>query len=254
MSFVLKLRSIKSQLIVYLTCFAIFLSIRDKDAAFLIMALIAVVSALAVESIVLYVKTKAFRVTESSIITGLIVGYVLSSDQAWWMFVFASSLAILSKYVMRVHKKHIFNPAAMGIFFALIFLNASTQWKGTYAWYMLAPFGFYFAYKIRKIEIIIGYTIVSLALFGAQAALQNVPLSHIFGYFSYFYIFVMVIEPKTTPIRPIGKFLFGAGVAGLIFVLTQRGARFDVELFSLLVFNITAQLLDKIPYRKAGAA
>jgi len=249
-----KFKSIKTQLILYLTCFAIFLAIKDRNAVFLITIIIAVISSLAVESILLYLKTKVFQISESSIITGLIVGYVLSSDEGWLRFVLASSLAILSKHLIRFQKKHIFNPAALGIFLTLIIFGASTQWKGTYLWYILLPFGFYFIYKTRKIEIIIGYAVISLALFGTQAVLEKVPLWHIFGYLSYFYILVMVIEPKTTPIKPWGKYFFGAGVAGLIFILTGLGVKFDAELFSLLIMNITVPILNKIPYNKGGKA
>jgi len=250
----LKLKSIKTQLIFYLASFAIFSSIKDKDALFLVTIIIAVVSSLAVESIILYLKTKIFQITESSIITGLIVGYVLSSDEAWWKLVLASSLAILSKYLIRFQKKHIFNPAAFGIFLSLIVFGASTQWKGTYLWYILLPFGLYFAQKSRKIEIIIGYAAISLALFGIQAIMQKISLWHIFGYLSYFYIFVMAIEPKTTPMKPMGKFFFGAGIAGLIFILAELGAKFDIELFSLLMMNIAVPILNKIPYTKGGMA
>ncbi len=240
------LKSIKTQLILYLLFFAVFLAVKDKDFVFLFTTLIAVVSALVIETIVLYLRTKAFQITESAIITGLIIGYVLSTDEAWWRFVLASLLAILSKYLIRFQKKHIFNPAAFGIFLTLIIFGASTQWQGTYIWYILLPFGFYFVQKIRKIEILIGYTVVSLALFGIQAMLQKVPLWHILGYLSYFFIFIMVIEPLTTPIKPMGKFIFGAGVASIIFILSELGAKFDVELFSLLAMNATVPLLNKL--------
>jgi Na+-translocating ferredoxin:NAD+ oxidoreductase RnfD subunit len=252
--FKLKWESIKTQLIIYLVCFAIFLSIKEKDAAFLVTTIIAVISSLAVQSIILYLKTKNFQITESPIITGLIVGYVLSSDEAWWKFIVASSLAILSKYLIRFRDRHIFNPAGFGVLLTLIFFNAPTQWKGTYVWYILLPFGLYFVYKIRKTEIIIGYAIVFLALLGVEAALQKVSFWHIFGYLSYFYIFVMVIEPKTTPIKPIGKFLFGAGIAALMFILNVCGVAFGVELFSLLAMNIAVPMLNKIPYKKGGVA
>jgi Na+-translocating ferredoxin:NAD+ oxidoreductase RnfD subunit len=241
----LKLKSIKTQLIIYLVCFAFLLSIQDKTAIFLVTIGIAVISAVMVESAMVYLKTKVFQITESSVITGLIVGYLLSSDQAWWKLLAASALAILSKHLIVFKKKHIFNPAALGVFLAMILLGASTQWKGTYAWYILLPFGLYFAQKIRKIEIIVGYFIVSLTLFGIQAAIQSISLWHIFGYLSYFYIFVMIIEPKTSPITLRGKFFFGAGIAALIFILTELGMRFDVELFSLLILNIAVLILNK---------
>jgi len=57
----------------------------------------------------------------------------------------------------------------------------------------------------------------------------------------------MVIEPKTTPVSKKGKFIFGVLVSGLIFVLTNLGAGFDVELLSLLALNIAVPILNKIP-------
>lgn len=241
-----KLKSIKTQLILYLFCFAVFLSIKDKDAVFLVTALIAVSASIALETIILYLKTKSFRITESSVITGLIIGYVLSSDNVWWKFVAASVLAILSKSLIRFRKKHIFNPAGFGIFLTLILFGARTEWKGTYLWYIVVPFGFYFVSRIRKIEIIIAYAIASFALFGGQAILQKVSFWNVFGYFSYFYIFVMVIEPLTTPVTRIGKFFFGALTASLIFILTEIGVKFDAELFSLLVLNMAVPMLNQI--------
>lgn len=244
------LKSIKTQLILYLVCFALFLAIKDKDILFLFTVFVAVISALVIESFILYLKNKAFQITESSIITGLILGFVLSSDEVWWKFVFSSALAIFSKHLIRFQKKHIFNPAAFGIFLSTILLGASTQWKGTYLWYIVVPFGIYFIYKLKKTVVLIGYALISLLSFGSQAMLQKVSLWNIFGYLSYFYIFVMVIEPKTTPLKTIGKYLFGASTAALIFILTKAGVKFDAELFSLLVMNATVPLLNKLPPTK----
>jgi len=248
----LNFKSVKTQLIIFLTCLAIFLFFKNSEIKFLLTLAIAVSSALVTETIILRLKSKVFQVTESSIITGLIVGYVLSGDKGWWIIALASFLAILSKYLIRFRKKHIFNPAAFGIFLTLVIFGASTQWQGTYAWYLLFPFGFYFSRKINKLEILAGYAVVCLALFGAQAITQKVPFGHIFGYLSYFFIFIMMIEPMTTPVSPLGKFVFGAGVAGIIFILTEAGAGFDVELFSLLVGNAAVLLLNKLPLKKGA--
>jgi Na+-translocating ferredoxin:NAD+ oxidoreductase RnfD subunit len=246
-------KSVKIQLILYLACFAAFLAVKDKDYAFLLASLAAVISASAVETVILYFKNKVFRITESAVITVLITGYVLSSGEAWWTFVIVGAAAILSKHAFRFSRKHLFNPAAFGIFLSTIALGASTQWKGTYLWYILVPCGVYFTYKIRKLEVIAGYAAISVVLFGTQAFLQRVPVGNIFGYVSYFFIFVMLIEPKTSPLRPLGKYLFGAGTAGLIFVLTESGVTFDAELFSLLVMNAAVPLLNKLSLKKGGA-
>ncbi len=248
----INLKSIKTQLIFYLAVVAVVLTVRERDFPFLGGLVIATFAAILIESFILYLKTKSMRITESSIITGMIIGYVLSSDELWWKIALTVLLAISSKYLIVLKKRHIFNPAAFGIFLSTLLLGASTQWTGTYRWFVLVPFGLYFAQRIKKIEIIIGYAIISLSLFGTQAVLQGVSLLNIFGYFSYFYIFIMVIEPKTTPFKPIAKYLFGAGAAALIFAFTEAGVRFDAELFSLLLMNITVPLLNKISLNKGG--
>jgi len=243
----INLKSIKTQCIIFLAGFVIYLSFKDRDAAFLFTTFISVISAIAVESVILFFKDKKISVSDSSIISGLIIGYILSPDNPWWIFILAAVLAICSKHLIQIKKKHLFNPAALGIFLVVFLFNASTQWKGTYLWYILLPFGLYFAYRIQKQEVLIGYGITALSLFGIQAILQKAPLLNIFGYLSYFYIFIMMIEPKTTPVKQLGKLIFGIGVAVLIFVLTEAGVRFDAELSSLLVLNLFVPALNKIP-------
>ncbi|MFA5260724.1 MAG: RnfABCDGE type electron transport complex subunit D [Candidatus Omnitrophota bacterium] len=246
----LNVRSIKTQLIIYLACFAVFLSIKDGSPVFLLTTTIAVVSAFGIDSIIRQLRTKIFQIAESAIITGFIIGYVISSDEPWFVFVLASLLAILSKHVIRFKNKHLFNPAAFGIFLSTVLLGASTQWMGTYIWYIVVPFGLYWAHKTRRMEIIIGYAIVFFLLFGANAMAQRTPLLSVPGYISYFYVFVMVIEPRTGPAKPVGKYLFGGGAALLVFVLTQAGMRVDVELLSLLAMNAAVPLLNRLPFKK----
>jgi Na+-translocating ferredoxin:NAD+ oxidoreductase RnfD subunit len=193
-------------------------------------------------------------VTSSSIITGLIIGYVVAADQPAWQFFLACALAIISKYLIVYKKKHIFNPAAFGIFMVLLLFGTATQWKGTYAWYIILPFGIYFAQRLAKIRILAGYFLAAFILFGIQAFAQKTPLGNILNYFSYFYIFVMVIEPKTLPVKPARQLIFGAGIAILIFMLTELKVNFDVELFSLLVLNLAGFLLANKKILKKGEA
>lgn len=247
---IIKLSSIKIQLIIFLACFAILLSIKDKDIAFLVTTFVATISAIAIDSSFIFLKEKKFKINDSSIISGLIIGFVLYSRQPLWIFLLASLFGIGSKHLIKIKGRHLFNPAAFGIFITTIFFAAPTQWKGTFLWYILVPFGVYFSYKISKLQVLTGYFLTTLFLFGAQALVQRVPLLDIFGYLSFFYIFVMVIEPKTTPVKPPGKLIFGAGLALLIFILTQAGVKFDAELSSLLALNLSVPLLNKIPQRR----
>lgn len=247
-----KIMSVKKQLILFLSLFTIYLVAVDGGAGFLLAVFIAVASSIAGDAILQYIKTKRLTLTSSSIITGLIIGFVISSDQPWWILTIASLLAICSKHLIRVKQGPLFNPAAFGIFLVMIFLSAKTQWRGTYLWYILLPAGIYFVYKIRKLELLFSYGIVALFLFGFQAILQKSSLGNIFWYLSYFFIFIMLIEPKTTPIKSRGKKLFGACVAVLIFSLTNLGVKFDVELLSLLACNFASPLFNILSNRKGG--
>lgn len=238
------MKSIKAQLSVFLILFALYLSFTGKDMLFLLSLGISLIAAIAADSFITCLKTKKFIITESSIVSGLIIGYVISSGQAWWIIALASIFAIISKHIIRFHGRHLFNPAAFGILAAVFFLGASTEWKGAYLWYIIIPFGVYASFKIKKLELIISYFIASLILFGGQAVIQAVPIISIFGYLNYFFIFIMLIEPMTTPMTKFGKIIFGSGVGALIFILYAFGIK-EAELLSLACFNLITPLLNK---------
>jgi len=242
--------SIKTQLIVFLLGFAAYLYSIDKQSAFIFTLCLSFAAASGTESLFLYFRSKKFQVTESALVSGLIIGIVLSGDNRWWVIALAGILAILSKHLLRFESRHVFNPAAFGIFLSIILMASLTEWRGAYLWYILVPFGTYFVYKIKKLKILAGFVLTFFILFGTQAFIRKVPIWNIFGYFNYFYLFVMLIEPKTTPSKSYGKIIFGVGAAALIFILTDMGVKFDVELCSLLILNAFTPLLNKIPQRR----
>ena len=231
----LKVASLKTQLIVFLIIFAAYLSIINKDAAFLFGLLVAVFSALAADFLLMHLKKEKVSFDDSSVISALIIGFVLSNLQPWWIFSLASIFAVASKHIIRFNRRHIFNPAGLGIFLAVLLFHGFTKWKGASVWYIMLPFGVYFVYKVQKLEIIIAYLLAFLILFGIKG----------FGYLNYFFILVMLIEPKTTPIKRKGKIIFGLGTAILLFILTKFNFHFEAEICSLLAMNLFVPLLNK---------
>ena len=225
--------------------FALYLSFIGKDALFLLSIGIGLIAAIAADSVITCLKTKKFIITESSIVSGLIIGYVLSSSQAWWIIALASVSAISSKHLIRFKERHIFNPAGFGILIAAFLLNASTEWKGANLWYIIVPFGVYFSFKIRKLEILAGYFVASFVLFGGQAVIQHVRIFDILGYLNYFFIFIMLIEPMTTPMTKFWKIIFGSGASALVFVLYAMGIK-EAEILSLLCFNLLVPLFHPV--------
>jgi len=244
------MKSIKVQLGIFLSLFSAYIVFLEKHAEFLLAICISVISAALVDSAAAYLKKKEFVVTESSIVTGLIVSYVMAGSRAWWIIALASILAISSKHIIRFKARHIFNPAAFGVLAVVFLLGAYTEWKGAYLWYIIIPFGVYFSFKIKKLELVISYFIASFILFGGQAVIQGVNLWEILGYLNYFFIFIMLIEPMTTPATKFGKMIFGSGVGGMVFILYTLGVK-EPELLALACLNLFTPLLNKRRSMKA---
>lgn len=243
-------KSIKTQLILFLIVFSVYLGIINHDISFFQAVSFSVFFAVLYELCFYVLKRRNPVILESAVITGLIIALVLGGGQNWRYYIVVPFLAITSKHVIRIKNCHIFNPAAFGLLLATILLPIRLQWLGTYQWYILLPFGLYFIYKIRKLELLISYLAVLLIVWGGQVLSQGGNPMIVFGFLSYFFVFVMLIEPKTTPITKFGKIGFGA-VAGLfVLVLTQAGLTIDVELGSLLIANTCVPLLNKLKYRK----
>ena len=240
----MNLKSMKVQLGIFLLAFSSYAAFLEKDAKFLMGLCVSVIASVLADSIISYLKKKEFILTESSIITGLIIGCVLSGSEKWWLIALAALFAISSKHVIRFHGRHFFNPAAFGVLISVFLLGASTEWKGAYIWYVIVPFGVYVSFKIKKLELIISYFIASLILFGGQAVIQRVQIFNILGYLNYFFIFIMLIEPMTTPMTKFGKIIFGSGVGALIFILYAFGIK-EAELVSLACFNLITPLLNR---------
>lgn len=246
----LNFKSVKIQLNLFLVTFAVFSFFQEPRLSFILSYLCAILFCIVTESVLLYWKTKKIQITPSSVASGLIIGSVLSSDSPWWFSLVVAVVAIGSKRIFCFHGKNLFNPAAIGIFSTVLLFREYTEWKGAYAWYFLIPAGIYFVSKIKKTELVVAYFFMAFALFIPQALLQEIPFLSIFGYLNYFFIFIMLIEPKTTPSKPWPKILFGAGVALLVFLFTETGFRYEPELCSLLIMNMLTPWLEKLPNPK----
>ena len=184
-------KSVKVQINLFLIAFAAFLYFKEPSSAFITGFFWAVLFSVLIEALWLLLKTKKFQITDSALTSGLIIGYVLSSGSPWWVFLSVAIFAVGLKRIVRFRGKNLLNPAALGIFLAVLLLKGSTEWKGTYAWHILIPAGLYLVNKIKKMEIVGGYFGMSLLLFIPQALIQGSSLLNIPGYFNYFFIFIM---------------------------------------------------------------
>src|SRR6185369_9882165 len=143
----------------------------------------------------------------SAYISGISVGILLRSP-AFWPFALCSVLSIMSKYVLRVKGRHLWNPSNFGIC-VLLFLAPETvaalsvQW-GNYKWPLLVIWilGSIIIYRAKRIHI----SAVYVASFFAFAFLRSwiigdpwfAEVAPITGPMYQLFVFFMITDPKTT--------------------------------------------------------
>jgi len=237
--------SIKLKLILFLFVFLVLVSLWEKDSNFFIKSIIAVLATVAAEGLCFFIKSRSFKLTQSSLITGLIIGFVLSSSQEWWLFLLAGFLAIILKHLIRFDGKHIFNPAALGIFLTVVIFNKAAQWHGAYWWGMIIPFGLYFAWKIRKISLVSTYFVTYVLLSLVQWCWFKQPFWNQIYYANWFFIFVMLVEPRTSPFKFTQNVFFGIIVSVFSFILYWVKLPFDADLPALLLGNLIFGLYSR---------
>jgi hypothetical protein len=210
--------SLKLQLCLFLFVFSLFLAWPDHAFFFPVKSIIAVIAAAFIDSLCLFFKTRKFKLTESSLITGLIVGFVLSSDAGTGFFAAVAGLAILSKFLVRFKGKHIIIPA-----------------------------GFYFTWRIRKLPIVGAYFLAYVIMYGVRAYWLKTPFLDQIVYANYFFIFIMLIEPKTSPFDFKEGAAFGIVVSMVSFILYAAGFPYDADLPALLAGNLAFALWNGRP-------
>jgi Na+-transporting NADH:ubiquinone oxidoreductase subunit NqrB len=130
--------------------------------------LLAIVVAIAAEMLLGQIFFHKWLHPASAYISGISVGILVRSP-AYWPYALCSLVSIMSKYVLRVKGRHIWNPSNFGIS-VLLFLapdtvaSLSIQW-GNYLWPMLVIWvlGSVIIWRLRRFHITAIYVVSFLA-------------------------------------------------------------------------------------------
>jgi enediyne biosynthesis protein E5 len=164
----------------------------------------------------------------SAYISGISVGILVRSP-AYWPYALCSLISIMSKYVLRVKDRHIWNPSNFGISI-LLFLapetvaSLSIQW-GNYLWPMLVIWflGSVIIWRLRRFHITAIYVASFLAFAFLRSWMIGTPwkseIAPITGPMYQLFIFFMITDPKTTVRSKKGQCLVVFLVALLEMVL-----------------------------------
>lgn len=195
---------------------------------------------------------KIFKVQanfESVYITGLILTLIITPVAASnlpgvFFLIWAGVLAMASKYVLAINKKHIFNPAAIGVAItALAFGQYASWWVGG----NLALLGFILVggllvtRKLQRFDLVLAFIAGALISIIATSGFEN-PFSTIEKVFVHttllFFAFVMITEPATTPPTRWLRVAYGAFVGVLFAPALHIGSVYSTPELALVVGNI----------------
>ena len=191
---------------------------------------------------------------ESVYITALILALIISPIQGYgdlWFLGWAAILAMASKYILAIHGKHLFNPAAFAVALTYFTINQSASWWIGDA--QMLPFviigGLLMVRKLRRFDLVMSFLSSALLLTLLAAPFTGTSLSKalngLFVYSPYFFFaFVMLTEPLTTPSTHRLRMLYGALVGLLFTPVFHVGSFYTTPELALLVGNLFSYLVS----------
>lgn len=228
----------------------------------------------------------------SALLTGNSVAFILRASGTrhgdWWTlhgiqyFLLAALLALLSKYLIRVDGRHIFNPSNVGLVWTLLVIGPLHVFP-QYLWW--GPIGvpvvlalvvillgaIWILNSVRMFAMAVSFLVtlgVLIAIFalGGRSFVATWHSGAVSG-FAYWrdiclspelliFVFFMMSDPKTTPRTQRGRIIFGVATAFvaaalLVWQPTEFGVKVSI-LASLTLVCALVPLIDRIAARDRG--
>src|SRR6476659_6278901 len=213
---------------------------------------LAILVAIIVELILGRVFFSTWLNLASAYITGISVGILVRSP-AYWPYALCSAISIMSKYVLRVKGRHIWNPSNFGIA-VLLFLAPETMAVLSIQWgnnllpiVVIWTLGSIIIWRARRFHISAIY-VLSFFLFAfLRAWITGHPwqaeVAPITGPMYQLFVFFMITDPKTTVRSRAGQCVVAFCVALAEFFLRLDQVVY-AAIFALFFVGPAANLIE----------
>lgn len=200
-----------------------------------------------------WLKSKSFN-WKSAMATCLSLNLILRT-QSFLGAILISFLAIASKFTIRWHDKHIFNPSNIAIVVALIvgqiFWVSPGQW-GSISLFLLLVFGLGIGIitKSDRFDISAAFIIFYAAMVFTRAFWLGdplaVPIHHLKSGTLWIFTFFMISDPRTTPASLKGRMILAGLVASITFIIHFQLYRYNGPLWGLAIGSLFVPILDRL--------
>ncbi|MHB1683016.1 MAG: RnfABCDGE type electron transport complex subunit D [Bacilli bacterium] len=233
-------------------------ALRPQDHLGLLSAAVAVATGLAIDGGVALLQRRKKLFSDGAVITALIVADVLSHATPLYIVAATTAVALLSKHLLKVGRKPLFNPAAFGLLFAIVAFNTGQSWWGSLAllptWLMLLLLaaGLLITVRVNKFPQVASFLgayfalLLAMAIFhlGLPSDTPGDALRAPFVNSALYLAFFMVTDPPTSPAPYRQQVMFGmiVAVVGTLIFATSGGLAY--LLVGLLVGNAWKAVLQ----------
>jgi Na+-transporting NADH:ubiquinone oxidoreductase subunit NqrB len=180
---------------------------------------------------------------------------LLLKTNFFWVAVFAAAVSILSKYILRINGKHIFNPSALGIVVALLatgkaWISPGQCGSGAVIVFAVLCFGFIVTTRVQKLDVSIAFlgTFAGL-IFIRQIIYLGWPMDHFIQSVStgslLLFSFFMITDPKTIPNHTVVRIIWCIAIAAVAFYLTAFKFMNGAPIFVLILAQPLVPVLDR---------
>ncbi|RED54730.1 RnfABCDGE type electron transport complex subunit D [Cohnella lupini] len=225
----------------------------------MIQTIVAVGSTVALDVLISFMKKKKHLKPDGALITGLLISLVLSVTTPWPIVVATSLLAIVSKHVLVVQKRPIFNPAVLGLGLSVMIFHSEQSWWGAFGDLpassipLLLIAGLYITGRINKFPQVLSFLGISFlclliaSIFHIEAVYDAFRPPFINA--TLFFGFFMLTDLPTSPTKYSDQTVFGmlTAVIGVLDYVFFGGL---VYLFLGLIFGNLFQAYRT--WRRAG--
>ncbi|MDO8618805.1 MAG: oxidoreductase [Candidatus Daviesbacteria bacterium] len=191
---------------------------------------------------------------ESVYITALILSLIITPTadiRSLSFLFFASVLATASKFILSLNKKHIFNPAAVGVLITYLTLGGAVSWWVGTAYIMPVVLigGLLIVKKLDQWDSFFCFLAVAVPLIFIPAYLNGNDLTSLIRQIFLespilFFALIMLTEPLTSPPGRLYRILYG-GLVGFLFTpLLHVGTFYTTPEMALVLGNIFAFIVS----------
>ena len=190
---------------------------------------------------------KGIKFPYSGCISGIIIGSLAPIDAPIAAILTGALVAVVSKYLVKLRGHHVFNPATFGLLVSLsVFRQGDMWWAASPTWNLpgiIVPLSLFLVIANHKADKLM----VSLPFLGVVGVLYFTTGTIEFSGFSslavlisslpYYFAFIMLSEPKTSPNRPKEQIVFGIAIA-----LTYTALEFSDVTFPFFIALLAGNL------------